>query len=854
MSSSDLYRFLLRLYPATFRERYEQSIEQQFRDEYRDATLWYDQVLLWVRAIRDLATSVPTELANELAQDAKYALRLHWKRPVPAMLAVTALALSIGAATGLFTVLNAVLLRSLPFRSPEQLVDLRNCDFTAFLGRAGFYNRCKGSRYLDDAATFSSSDMNLAARNGAVRVRVTETSANFYRLLGVFPAAGRTFAPDEDKPGRTNVAVISHSLWQQLFGGDPGIPGASIALNGVPLTVIGVAPPRFDYPANSDVWVPTVFDFERVPKRGAFVFQTVGRLKSGVGIERARTAFLPEVERNAPELLRADDLNRAQLLSIREELSGPIGKAAFVLAGLILFVLLTACANVAHLLLSRIAERRDEIVMRAALGASRARLVQQLSTEAMVLAGAGAVLGLIVAIYTSQAVSKVAPPVVATQQYAVLDWRVIGFAAALAGATGILFGVLPGLLAGHMNSPALIVRTQPGSASGRTARVRFTLSVLQACITLVLLSASIAMGRGFLQMLDTDLGFRPANAVTMTVSLQGTKHQSAAAQRRYYGEVLERVRAIPGVEAAGAVSYLPLASNVYMANAFKLDSGQVIGQVVTNAATAGYFRAIGTRLLAGREFGPVTRVGSEPTVIVNESFARAAGFGTYLVGRRITAPWTHTPYLIAGVVATSRIAGPAHPGAPMIYWPVDEEPPPNLTFVARVKGAADTYLAKCRDAVKAVDLGVPVYQVATLEQRRADVLARPRFFTTATLLLSAMALFLAVVGTFGMVAQAVVQRSREIGIRMALGGSPARLRMMLLREGIGPTAAGAVIGIPIALAGGRYVEHLVENVRSIGVWTYAAAACLLTLAAVLAAWRASGRLLAIQPADAVRAQ
>jgi predicted permease len=696
--------------------------------------------------------------------------------------------------------------------------------------------------------------MNLAWRNGAVPVRVAETSANFHRLLGMTPVVGRTFSPDEDKPGHTNLAVISYSLWQQLFGGDFGVTGSSIQLNGVLLTVIGVAPPQFDYPGTTSVWIPTVFDSERVPKLGAFVFQTMGRLKSDVNIQQAGRVYESEIQRNAPGFLHPDDPNPSRLLSIREELSGPVGKAAWVLAGMSLFVLLAACANVAHLLLSRIAERRDEISMRAALGASPARVMQQLTTEALVLTGAAAALGLIVAIYISKIASGVAPPVLAIQQYTILDWRVVAFAGALAVLTGILFGVFPSFLAGHMRSQTQTMRAQPGSPGTTTARVRFTLLALQACVTIVLLSTSVTMGRTFLQLLATDLGFRPENAVTMSVSLQGTKHRSGAAQWRYYSDVLERLRGLLGVEAAGAVGHLPLANNVYMVNAVKLDSGQVIGEVVTNGATAGYFRAMGTKFLAGRDFQPAIRAGSEPVVIVNEAFARVAGLGTHVVGRRITASWTKTPYLIAGVVETSRSSGPARPGVPMIYWPVEEEPSSALTFVARVHGDANAYLAKCRDAVKTVDPGVPIYGVSTLEQRRANVLARPRMLTTTTLLLSLLALFLAIVGTFGVAAQTVVQRSREIGIRVALGGSHARIRAMLLHESLAPTVAGAAMGIAIAIAGDRYVKHLVDNVPGIGTWAWAAAGALLTLSAFVAAWRASARLLRIHPSDAVRVQ
>ncbi|MCL4849883.1 MAG: ABC transporter permease [Bryobacteraceae bacterium] len=847
------YSWLLRFYPASFRERYQEAIELQFRDEYRETSTRRQRAWLWLCAVRDLMTSVPTEFARELTQDLKYSLRLYRKRSLSVVLAVSALALSIGASTGVFSVLNTLLLQALPFRNPEWLVELRGPQ-AVLGGRAAFREWRGQSSYLEDAATFSTSEMNLIVRGRAVRVRVAETSANFLELLGMRPAAGRTFTHGEEEPGHTGVAVISHRLWHQLFGGDPRVSGSPVELNGTPFTIVGVAPARFDYPDHTGVWVPAVFDYETKPKRGALFFRTIGRLKPGLTIGQARILYEAEVRRNAPEFLRAEEGSRSHLLSLREELSGPVRKAAWVLAGMILLVLLAACANVGHLLLSRVAERRQELAVRAALGASRARLVQQLTTEATVLTVVGAALGLVVAYWTSRLASSIAPPLLASQEYTVLDWRVIGFAAALALLTGFVFGVMPTLLTGRLQPVAQILRSRPGSPGRGGRRLRSALLAVQGCLTLALLATSLTMGRTFLQLLDTDLGFRSQNTVTLSVSVQGTKHRTSVAEWRYYSDVLERLRLLPGVEAAGAVSHLPLAQNAYMAFAFKLDSGQTVSPVVVNSATPDYFRAIGTRFLAGRDFRTADRRGSEPAVIVNEAFARAAKLGNGIVGRRISAPWGNKPYLIAGVVETIRFAGPAHPGAPMIYWPVEEEPPPHLTFVARVNGNARMYLARCRDVVRAVDPEVPVYDVKTLEQRLADMLARPRFFTTATLVLTLIAFLLAAAGIFGTAAHSVAQRSHEMGVRMALGASHIRLRALLLRESVAPVLAGAAAGIAVAVAGGRSLEHLVENARPVEIWTCAAAACLLVIAAAGAAWLATARLLAIRPADAVRAE
>jgi predicted permease len=521
---------------------------------------------------------------------------------------------------------------------------------------------------------------------------------------------------------------------------------------------------------------------------------------------------------------------------------------------MILLVLLAACVNVAQLLLSRTTERRQELAVRAALGASRARLLQQLITEATVLTTAGAGLGLLVAHWTVSIASSVAPAQLATQAYTVLDWRVLGFAAMLALVMGIVFGVMPAWLVGRLQPSGLMMRTQPGTHDAGTRRLRAGLVALQAGLTITLLASSIAMGRTFLKLLDADLGFRPANVATLTVSLQGTKYSSSLAQWQYFSEALDRLRAVRGVEAAGAVSYLPLANNVFMAFAFKLDSGQTVQQIVTNAAMPGYFRTIGATFLGGRDFGPGERKRSEPAVIVNEAFAQRSGLGRAILGRRLTAPWSNTPYVVVGIVSTARFAGPVYPGGPQIYWPVEEEPPPTLTFVARVSGQAKAGLAACRDAIRAVDREVPVYDVKMLDQRLADVLARPKFYTAATLLLATLAALLAAVGVYGTAAHSVASRKHEMGVRMALGASYERIRIMMLRENLAPMSFGMAAGVVGAIASGRYLEHLLVNAERPALWTCTAAAAFLLFTGLAAVWTATARVLAIDPADAVRAE
>lgn len=840
--SAKIYRCLLKLYPARFREEYGEPMEREFQDDYREASGATGRITFWLRTIIDLSASAPSEFFRELRQDLRHSFRVYRARPISTVLSVVTLGLAIGGSTGVFSVLNALLIRGLPFSSPDQLVELTPAPVTAANGRAEFKEWSARTPYLQSASAFSLSEMNLASGHHAMRIKVAETSSNFFDLLGAQPTVGRTFARDEDVPGRNEAAVISHSLWQQLFGRDPGVIGSLIRINGTSHTVIGVAPPRFDYPGGTSVWMPTVFDVEKIPKRGAFVFQTIGRLNPNTSLTQAGRLF-----ENANG---ADPSIRPKMISLRNRLAGPVRDASWVWAGMILLVLLTACANVAHLLLSRTAERRQELAVRAALGASRSRLVQQLTTEATVLTASAALLGLVVAHWVSRLAASVAPAQLQTQSYT-MDWRVVGFAALLAIAMGLIFGVMPARLLGRLEPSSDIARTREGGTEAGRRGVQATLVALQAGLAVVLIAGSMTLGQTFLQLIETDLGFNPANVVTMNVSLQGTKQRGANAERQFYAEAINRLRAVPGVRSAGAVSYLPLATTVYMAGAFKLDGGQPISEVAMNAASPGYFESMGTTLIAGRDFAPHP---SEPEVIVNEEFARNSGLATAVLGRKVITSWSETPYVIVGIVNTARAAGPAYPGAPQIYWRIDEEPPAALTLTARVNGDPQTFLAKCRDAVQSIDPFVPVYDLQSLDDRLNTVLARPQFYTTATVFLAFLAIVLAAVGTYGTAAFSVAQRTRELGIRMALGAPHGRVRRMMVSQSVLPILIGSVIGVAGAFGSGHYLEHLVANTGSVSLWTCAASAFLLAFAGSAAVWMATDRLLTIDPADAVRAQ
>ncbi len=849
--AKQIYRRLLKLYPARFREEYEAPLERQFSDEYREAGTPAGRARFWLRAICDLAVSIPGEFLRELRQDLAYAGRVYRRRSLVTGLALAALALAIGATTGVFSVVNALLIRSLPFHEPARLMEAGGYPQLMIQGRAAFYDWRARSLYWEDAATYRTSYMNLTRTGGAARAAVTETSANFFAMLGSEPGFGRSFRANQDIPGGSGVAVIGYGLWQQMFGGDPRALGAIIHVNGVPLEVVGVAAPGFDYPAKTALWTSTVFDLQRLPDAGAIFAHTIGRLKPGMTIAQANQIMTTELRgMKFPMAQNPDD--RPRLISLQDQLAGRVRQASWVLLAVVAFVLLIACANVAHLLLSRMTERRPEMAVRAALGASRARLVQQLITESMVLTLTAAAAGLVVARWAARLASSVQPAQLTTQSYSILDWRVLGFAIAVALTTGVIFGVLPAWLIGRAQPAVDAVRAQGGAGGSAVSRTRTALIALQAALTVMLLAGSVTMGRSFLKLLGTDLGFRTENVATFSVSLLGTHNEPDPSARQYFTAALRRLESVPGVEATGAVEYLPLSSRALYFLGVKMDSGVSVGAMPV-MATPHYFAAIGAQIIAGRDFTNDDQDGAEPVAIVNQEFARKAGGGP-LIGRKLTPPFRGSkPATIVGVVGNTRF-DPAAPALAQVYLAVDQRPPAFATFVTRVHGDPARYLAVGRDAIQQVDPQVPVFDVMTLPQRLNAALAKPRFYTIAILFFAGFAWLLALIGIYGVASYTISQRTHEIGIRIAVGAPSGRLRRSLLGESMLPMAAGMLVGIAGALELGQFLQRLMFGVDGLDARTSAAAALWLALAAALAVWRATARVLRVDPMKALRAE
>lgn len=837
-----LYRLLLKLYPARFREEYARQMEIEFADEYREAGSAWVRTRFWIRAIADLFVSIPVELAREAFQDLRHARRMYAKRKFVTTMAVAALAVAIGATTGVFSVISAMLLRELPFREPDRIVEIRGGKLGGFSTKTEFQQyRAEAREYLEDGASYTVNMMNVEHEGIPRRRRVAETTANFFAVMGVEPSIGRGFLPDEDEPVQNQVAILSHALWQQDFGANSALIGSKLTINGVPFTIVGIAPRLFEYPAKTDVWTATAFTLERLPK-DSFFLQVVGRLKAELTIDQARTRFETIVRRSDPDAFNlppeVSPENLPHLTPLRDQLSAPIRLTTFVLFGTVVFVLMIASANIAQLLLARLNERRGELALRAALGASRARITQQLIVEAMALTVTASLAGILVAHWTTTLMISYAPAALGAQTYTVLDWRVLAFAIAIALLSGIVFGVIPAFALSSRRRNHLAIK-----------RLRTSLVGIQAALTLILLCGAYTLGRGFVAMVNEDLGFYTGNTVVLNASLEGTGAANHKAQ--FFREVVEKLRAIPGVETAGAATHLPLQKYaIYSAGRIVLQSGETSpGIVMMMGVGDGYFSSVRASFVAGRDFAAAERDSAVRAVIVTEQVARETGLGSSIIGHLTKEK---SPATIVGVVRDARLFGPGTEPHPVAYFPIEHYATNTVTFTVRVAGDPSTYVSALKEAAASVDPSVPFHDIQLMDDLLIEALAGPRFSTTVMIALGLFALLLAAIGLYGIASNMVVQRMKEIGVRLAIGASVPEIRGLLSRQTLFPLLWGLAAGAAGAFALGRYAQSLVKAAKPPDEWTAIGAGTFLLIVCGLAVWRATSRVARLDPMQALR--
>ena len=698
--------------------------------------------------------------------------------------------------------------------------------------------------------------MNLRDGRGAIRAHVAQTSWNFFSVLGTQPTLGHGFAPGDDVdatgfglPGRNAVAVIGYGLWQELFGGDPKALGATIRDNGNPLTVIGVAPPGFDYPNKTVVWIPGAFS----PGNDGWV--AIARLKLGVSLARAQAAFAVEAERQSRESGDGNNLNPLpKIVSLRDALLGPVKDASLMLMGAVVLVLLIACTNLANLLMARTAERAAELTVRAALGASRARLARQLLTECLLLSSIAAVAGLLVAFWTTSLAAKVEPPPLGTQSYSTLNGPVLIFTVLASVVTAALFGVLPLLYVTRIHSFGA-----RGSVRTRGSRmVHDGLVVAQVTLTVVLLAAAVSVGSAFMRLMRIDRGYDVKGIATVGVSLDGTTHQGDGRERAYFEEVLGRIRNLPGVHSASVTEFLPLYATTFIGGPFGMDGHPAERPSMMVPVFSDYFRTMGGRIRFGREFNDAEVRSGAKIAVVDERFARAFGSPADAVGRQLTIagapPWVPAASRIVGVVREMDYqTDPTVANEFQVFVPAAN---PGVffsnVFVVGVGGRAEDHLAAIRDAIQSVDPQVPLYSVKTMQQRLDEAFARPSFYRIAIWIFAGFALLLTMIGVYGLLAYEVARRTNEIGIRMALGATQRSLVRMVLQEALLMVCVGLAAGVPLVFCTRRVAASLIGNLPASLAEPIAVGAAAIIAAALLAAYLPARRAMKVDPTVALR--
>ncbi len=800
-----------------------------------------------------------------ILQDLRHAVRQLAKSRGFTVVAVLTLALGIGANTAIFSVVNRLLFNPLPFlEHPDRLVAVwetgpRGNDHTE-ASPANFRDWKTQARSFDRLVAHFWWTVNITGGDRPERVQGFLVSPDYFTALGIRPLLGRGFVAGEDEPGRDRVVVLSHGIWQRRFGGDPGIVGRSIPINGIPLTVVGVLPADVRYPAPAELWLPLSLDAQWGLRRSHFLLVT-GRLAPGVSIAEAQ-AEMSGIAHSLSTLYPASNTDwGANVKSLVPDVTRriePILVSLFVAVG---FVLLIACANVANLLLARGATRGRELAVRATLGAGRGRLTRQLLTESIVLALAGGGVSVLVAIWGVGALAALVPP--GQQAYLVgfnriaVDGPVLLFTLALSFATAFVFGLAPALRASRTDLQAAL--QEEGRVGGSTPRYRLRRALIAAEVALALLllvGAGLTL-RSFQHLLGTSPGFDVDGIALTSVSLPGSKYADNVAVAGFYRDLLDRVAAIPGVRAAGAVNVTPLCqcnqtSSFQIEGAPPFPAGEE-PDVGWRVVTPGYFAALGVSLREGRAFEAADNAAGRAVAIVNETLARRY-FPDGAVGRRLLLTDGTPPVEIVGALSDLRHDGPARLPQPELYIPAAQIPAREMNLVVRTTSSPAGMLPTIRAEVQRLDPDQPVFDQRTMRDVLDLMVGSHRLALRLLGALGVLALGLAAVGIYGVLVQLVAERTREIGIRVALGSDPPAVRRLVLRQGMVPVAWGLMVGLLAALALTRALASQLVGVSPAEPLTLATVALLLATVALAACYFPARRATSVDPMVALRTE
>jgi predicted permease len=806
------------------------------------------------------------------------------KNPGFTLIAVVTLALGVGANSLIFSLVNALLLRPLPVEKPEQLAAVHTSDFSStqyggssYPDYVDFRDR---NQVFSGTVAYMPTAFSLNVDGANERAFGEVVSGNYFSTLGVKPALGRGFLPEEDRtPGERAVVVIGHKLWKNRFGGDPAVVGRAIKLNGHSFTIIGVAPEKHSgliRGIGSDLWVPAMMMKQAAPggdylvERGARGFLVMGRLKPGVTLDQAQADFRRIAEQLFKEWPQewTNVRNQSRVISLLPEgharilpdLRTPVVIFMSLLMTVVGLVLLIACANLANMLLARATARRKEIAIRLSLGASRGRLIRQLITESLSLSLLGGVAGLLIGVWGTGLLMAFKPPAPVPIEIDLgADWRVLGFTFGLSLLTGVLFGLAPALAASR---PDLVssLKDEAGGATGR-GRLRGALVIAQVALSLMLLICSGLFIRSLRNAGSVDLGFDADNLLAMSMDLQ-LQGYTEPAGRNFSRQLLDRVRTLPGIVSASMTDELPLGGGARRAitiEGYTAQPGEST-EVNSSSVAPGYFETLGVPLLRGRAFNEQDREGSPGVAIINEAFARRYWPGQEPIGKRIQmgvarSGANESPYLeVVGVVKDGKYVTLGEEATPFFYLNLAQLYQSSPTLIVRTRGNPSDYLAAVRGEVAALDKSLPLYDVKTMRQHLGLALLPARLAGNVLGVFGLVALVMAAAGIYGVMAYSVAQRTREIGVRMALGASAGAVLRLVTKQGMKLTLVGIVIGLAASLALTRLMKSLLFGVSATDPLTFVVVALLLIVVALLACYVPARRAAKVDPMVALRCE
>ena len=812
-------------------------------------------------------------------QDLRYGARMLVKNPGFTAVAVLTLALGIGANTAIFSIVNGLLLNPLPYRNAERLAIIWTHSPGANVAQdwpsPGQFSSLKSDNTVfEQLALAQGSNVILTDASGSAepeRLGAVRASSAVFSLLGAQPLWGRVFLPIEDTPDQTPTVILSHGLWQRRFGGDPKAVGQSIMINGRALTVVGVMPPDFTLGkevmptvgsvTEAELLLPLPLSVDRMNNHGDENYNVLARLKPGATIAQAQTELNLAVRRLEQQFPDRYPQTRKFSFSIRpllEQVVGDVRLALYILLGAVGCVLLIACANVANLLLARAAVREREMAIRTAIGAGRWRVIRQLLTESVLLSVIGGALGLMLATWGLALLRWLNPGNIPRLATIRLDNRVLAFTTGVAVLTGILFGLAPALRSSKMNLSETLKEGGRGLASGHH-RLRNLLVVSEIALSLVLLIGAGLLVRSFVRVQQVEPGFVPQNVLSMRLALVGQTYSEEPRRVSFYQQLWERIRRIPGVEAAGGVSVLPLTGGIgwggITIEGYDASTGQAMIQADQRVASEGYFEAMKVPLLRGRFFSGQDAKESQAVVIVDENMARTYWPNADPIGKRLkrggatsTAPWL----IVVGVVASIKQYALDTDSRVALYTPHLQSGSGGLSLVVRTTSDPLAMAATITRGARAIDPSLPLYDVKTMEQWLSESLARRRFAMLMLGLFAVVAMLLAGVGIYGVMSYTVAQRTREMGIRVALGAQTRDVLRLIVRQGMSLAGIGVGIGLVVAIAATRLVASLLFGIQATDPITFAAIALLLAMVALLACWIPARRATKVDPMIALR--